>query len=132
MASAVRVWDPFRIYHRTRIPARDRIYAPLTDLSETKDSFVIKVNLPGISKEDLDIEATSEYLEINAEHKEESKESEEENAICRERYAFKYSRKIAFPTLVEPSESKITLENGVLTVNMPKSEKAKAIKLLPQ
>ena len=60
MAIAVRVRDPFRIYHNNRIPARDRVHAPLTDLTETKDGFVIKVNLPGISKDELNIEAASD------------------------------------------------------------------------
>ncbi|MHA2296829.1 MAG: Hsp20/alpha crystallin family protein [Candidatus Hodarchaeales archaeon] len=131
MALAVRVRNPFW-YHRTHVPARDRVYAPLTDLIETKDEFVIKVNLPGISKDELDVQSTSEYIEIKAEYKEKETDDNKDEIKYRERYAFKYNRKIVLPTLVEPSEAKIKLENGVLTINLPKSEKTKAIKLLPE
>jgi len=146
---SIRIWDPFgeieniqnevtRLLAPITRSSRERgIYAPLTDLYETDEAFIVKVDLPGISKENLEIEATGEYLEINAKHETTTeKETEEttkddEKCVCKERFAVQYNRRIAFPTLVDPSKANVKLENGVLEVTMPKSEQAKAVKLLP-
>ncbi|MFW9991366.1 MAG: Hsp20/alpha crystallin family protein [Candidatus Odinarchaeota archaeon] len=142
---SIRIWDPFNELRRlqneiTRVfsgSSANRAverghYAPLTDLYETDNEFIIKANIPGINKDDLDIEATSDYLEFTANHKEETEEFKDENCRCKERFATIYSRKIGFPTLVDPSGAKVQLESGVLTVTVPKSEKAKAVKLMPK
>ncbi|MHA1168250.1 MAG: Hsp20/alpha crystallin family protein [Candidatus Hodarchaeales archaeon] len=140
---SMRIWDPFReirrmqdevsrIFNRSGTTYEKGLFSPLTDLYESGEEYIIKADLPGISKDDLDIEATSEYLEINAEHKEEKEEVDEEGYCCKERKATKYSRKIVFPVPVEPSKADIKLENGVLEIKIAKSEKAKAIKLSPK
>lgn len=142
---SIRIWDPFnelrrlqnevnRVFSNTSAGRSmdEGHYAPLTDLYETKDEFIIKANLPGINKDNLEIEASGEYLEFSASQEEETEEFKDNNCRCKERYATKYSRKIAFPTLVDPSGAKVKLEDGVLTIKVAKSEKTKAVKLIPE
>jgi HSP20 family protein len=141
----LRIWDPYnelrrlqnevsRVFNKTSTgrTVEKGHYAPLTDLYETNDEFIIKANLPGISKDNIDIEATGEYLEFSASQEEKAEEFKDENCRCKERFATKYSRKISFPTLIDPSKAAVKLEDGVLTITVPKSEKAKAVKLMPE
>lgn len=106
-------------------PLQNRAHCPRTDLLETAESFLLKADLPGYDKDDLDIQATSEYIVIKAIHKE-SNENEEES-----KSNIGFSRRINFPTRVSPNKAKISLENGVLSITMPKSEESKAVKLFP-
>jgi HSP20 family protein len=115
----------------------NRTYSPLTDVHETADDFIVRSNLPGVKKDDLEVEATPEYLEIRVETKGEKEKKEETDkektkVLYRERYARKYMRKINFSTPIDPSKAKTTLKDGVLTIKLPKAEQAKAVKLLPE
>jgi HSP20 family protein len=141
----MRFWDPITELRRlqneisktfkdssTALVIEKGHYAPLTDLYEMDDGYIIKANLPGITKDNLDIDATGEFVEFTASYEEETEEFKGETCRCKERFAQKYSRKIVFPILVDPSKAKVKLEDGVLTITIPKSEKAKAVKLLPK
>lgn len=146
---SIQRWNPFeelsrledeisKIFSTSRgeedlVPS-NRTYSPLTDVHETDNEFIVRSNLPGIKKKDLQVEATPEYLEIRVETKGEKEEKDEKKkkVLYKERYAQKYLRKIGFSTPVDPSKAKTTLKDGVLTVTLPKSEQAKAVKLLPE
>ncbi|MFW9991365.1 MAG: Hsp20/alpha crystallin family protein [Candidatus Odinarchaeota archaeon] len=142
-------WNPFeelsrledeisKIFSTSRgeedlVPA-NRTYSPLTDVHETADEFVVRSNIPGVKKEELEIEATPEYLEIRVESKREKEEKDDKKAkvLYKERYARKYLRKIGFSSPVDPNKAKTSLKDGVLTIRLPKAEQAKAVKLLPE
>ncbi len=109
----------------------DRTFSPLTDVHETDDEFIVRSNIPGIKKDELEIEATPEHVEIKVESKGE-KDVEKAKVLHKERYAQKYLRKIGFSNPVDPSKAKTTLKDGVLTIKFPKTEQANAIKLLPE
>lgn len=127
---ALRTTNPLRAFNTIYRPNHDRVHCPRTDLLETAENFLLKVDLPGFDKEDLDIQGTSEYIVIKAVRKDventENKESDQENDNN-----ISVSRKIHFPVKISPGKAKISLKDGVLSIDMPKSEEAKAIKLYP-
>lgn len=110
----------------------ERTYSPLTDVHETENEFVVKMNVPGVKKEDLDIQATPEYLEVKIEKTEASEKTENAKVLHRERYAQKFYRKIAFPVPTDVKKAITTLNDGILTIHLPKAEQVKATKLLLQ
>ena len=101
--------------------------APQSDIYEDKGQLVIKTELPGIDKEDLDISLEGDRLTINAEKKEEVKE--EATRHVRERYYGRYYRALTLPYPVREDKVTATLENGVLELKLPRAEEAKARKI---
>jgi HSP20 family protein len=107
----------------------EHVNTPLTDFYEGKDDFKIVMNLPGIKKEEINIESDAESMEIRVNKEEIKEENKDKKYYIRERRIGKFMRRINFPSLIDPNKSKITLENGVLTVIVPKSEASKRIAL---
>jgi len=96
----------------------------LTNITENKDSYYVRAELPGLNTGDLDISVTGNNLAISGERKitEESKDAKYHR---REREAGKFSRIIRLPGLVDSEKIEASLVNGVLTIVLPKSEQAK-------
>ncbi|MBW1776042.1 MAG: Hsp20/alpha crystallin family protein [Deltaproteobacteria bacterium] len=97
---------------------------PLVNLTENKDNFFIRAELPGVEKDDLEISATSNSVSISGERK---IPQEEEGARYhrREREAGRFSRIITLGAEIQPDKVEAGLKNGVLTVTIPKAEIAK-------
>lgn len=98
------------------------------DVHETKDELVIKTDLPGVAKDDLQITLEDGTLRIEAEKKE---EKTEDGKTChiKERYFGKYSRLMEMPFRVAAEKISATLDNGVLEIKLPKAEEAKPKKI---
>jgi HSP20 family protein len=97
---------------------------PAINLAEDKDHYYIRAELPGISAEDLDIQATGINLSISGERKI-SAENEDVRYHRREREAGKFSRAISLPGDIDPEGVSAFLANGILKISVPKAEKAK-------
>ncbi|MFP3998953.1 MAG: Hsp20/alpha crystallin family protein [Desulfosalsimonas sp.] len=97
---------------------------PLINLTETKEAYILRAELPGLSAKDLDIQTTGRNLTISGERKIET----DQNATYhrREREAGRFSRALTLPGDIDRDKIEASLKNGVLTVTAPKSEKAKA------
>jgi HSP20 family protein len=97
---------------------------PLINVTEDKDHYRIRAELPGLKAEDLDISATAVSVAIAGERKipEEGKDA---NYHRREREAGKFSRMVKLPGEIDPSKVEANLTDGILTVTLPKSEAAK-------
>ena len=97
---------------------------PLTNLSEDKDNYYIRAELPGVKGDELDIQVTGNNLAISGERK---IAAEEEGAKYhrREREAGSFSRMIGLPGEVDTDKVDANLKNGILTVVVPKAEIAK-------
>ena len=91
------------------------------DIKEKEDEYVIEAEMPGMKKEDIQLELDEDYLTISAEHKEESEEKGE-NYIRRERRQGRYSRSFYLEN-VKQDEIKAEYDEGILTVHLPKEEK---------
>jgi len=97
---------------------------PSIDVYEEKDSVVVKAELPGMTKEDIEVNLAGENLTIKGEKKED-KEVKEDNYYRRERSYGSFLRTVALPSEVKRDEIKASFKDGVLEVRMPKTEDAK-------
>jgi len=97
---------------------------PSTNLTEDQDHYYIRAELPGISADDLDIQATGNNLSISGERKIEA-EKDSVRYHRKEREAGKFSRVISLPGDIDVDGVSASLDNGILKVSVPKAEKAK-------
>ena len=119
-----RLWDSF-FGERPLARAWEREWAPSLDVSETKDNFVVKAEVPGIDAKDIDISLTGDVLTIKGEKKQEKEEKEEDYHLVERSYGA-FSRSIRLPAEVESTKIRASYKNGILRVTLPKSEKVKA------
>lgn len=92
-----------------------------TDISDCGDSYQIEIELPGFAKEDVKAELKDGYLTIAA-TKDETKESNEEQYIRRERYTGQCSRSYYVGDQVTKEDIQAKFDNGVLSLRVPKKE----------
>lgn len=92
-----------------------------TDISDCGDSYQIDIELPGFAKEDVKAELKDGYLTIAA-TKDETKESNEEQYIRRERYTGQCSRSYYVGDQVTKEDIEAKFDNGVLSLKVPKKE----------
>lgn len=97
---------------------------PLVDINETGEEVIVTAELPGVSKENIELSLVDNALEIKTSQKEEVS-FEKEGYRRRERRAMNFYRVIELPCGVDSSKVKASFNNGVLEVRMPKIEKAK-------
>lgn len=95
------------------------------DIRETEQEFVVEAAAPGIKPEDLQISVTGDTLTIFAEYKAKDEKEDKAHAyIRRERYVGEMYRTVRLPITVDAEKITANYENGVLTVHLPKAEKA--------
>jgi len=97
---------------------------PLMNVTESKDNYYVRAELPGISADDLDMSVTGNTLSISGERKIPS-EDEKAQYHRREREAGKFSRIISLPSQVDTKRVEAHCADGILTVVLPKAEEAK-------
>jgi HSP20 family protein len=103
-------------------------WAPALEVHEDKDKFTIRVELPGLKREDIDVSLQEGALIISGERK--SEKVEEGVAIHRqERFYGKFQRTLTLPEPVAAEKVKADYKEGVLTVTLPKTEEAKPRKI---
>ncbi|MGI9517826.1 MAG: Hsp20/alpha crystallin family protein [Pirellulaceae bacterium] len=95
---------------------------PRTDIIETETAFVLSVELPGISADDVSVEVADDQLTVAGEKKLPELE-ENTTRVHAERVSGKFERQFDFPTQVDFEKISAACENGVLTITAPKSEK---------
>lgn len=97
---------------------------PLLNVTEGKDVYYVRAELPGIKAEDFDISVTGNNLSISGERKI-PVESDKAKYHRREREAGKFSRMISLPAQIDTAKVEARCSEGVLTMVLPKSESAK-------
>lgn len=107
-----------------RLRSEAEVVAPAVDIYEEGDDLVVKAELPGLNKEDIEVKITSDYISISGEKKREEK-VEEKNYYRYERSYGSFSRTFRLPLDVQTEKAKAKFENGVLEVRIPKTEEAK-------
>jgi HSP20 family protein len=98
-------------------------FAPAADIEETDDAYILELELPGVSKGDVDVSVTGQVLRITGERKE-----KERVGIVRRRVRSvgRFSFEVQFPEPVDEGGLSANLHDGVLTVRVPKREPASA------
>ena len=132
-------WDEDDVYGRFR-SAMDRLFAdfagdhpalsgwgtadfPAINLWEDEEALSAEAELPGLKMEDLEVSVQGQELILRGERKEEA--APETSYPRRERFIGPFHRSVPLPADVDPEKIEATLENGILTVRMPKSSAAK-------
>jgi Molecular chaperone (small heat shock protein) len=104
--------------------AWDTEWDPAVDVYDSKDAIVVKADLPGVNKEDIDISVLNDTLVIKGEKKQE-KEVKEKGSIRSERFYGSFQRAITLPGGVDTGKVTAAYKNGVLELTLPKKEDAK-------
>jgi HSP20 family protein len=136
-------WDPFRdlmsiqnelnqLFGRTFGGEGERVrgadWVPPLDVHETSDRFVITVELPGLSPEDVDISMEDNVLTLTGERRFYSDRSGDEFRRIERRYGT-FARSLTLPATADASAIEASFDAGVLTVTVPKREEAKPRKI---
>jgi len=102
--------------------ASDFVRQPLVDVADNGTEYIVKAEVPGIKKEDLNIEITENSIEISGETKAEEKEEDKKKGYLRhERRYSSFYRSIPLPDAILTDKAEAELKDGVLTVTLPKA-----------
>ena len=99
-------------------------WTPAVDIAEHDDEYVVKVELPGVNKDDVKITIESNVLTLRGEKKQE-KETKKENHHRIERSYGSFQRSFTLPTTVKSDKIDAVYKDGVLQIALPKAEEAK-------
>lgn len=114
-----RLWRP----DLWRLPPTS-LGAPALDVYEEKDDLIVKAEIPGLTKDEIDISLEENTLTIKGEKKKEEEVKEDDYYRC-ERTFGAFSRSIELPMNVKPDKVNAAFKNGVLEIRLPKAEQAK-------
>ena len=116
---------PFRMVCR-RLPANGFSWIPATEMYQKENSFIIRMDLPGIKKEDVDISTTEDILTVKGDRKPLAAKGEEYH--CEVRYG-SFSRSFTLPISVDATKIEAALDGGVLEIRLPRVTTAKLAKV---
>jgi|Deesub1362A_J573_1020465.scaffolds.fasta_scaffold32737_1 HSP20 family protein len=132
-------WDPFKeisslreeidklfdsFFGRKSFLFETESFIPACDLEETEDAFIVTAELPGMKKEDIKITVDEDGLTISGERKREKEEKGKTYHRIERSYG-RFQRYIPFPKEVQPEKAKATYKDGILKIEIPKSDKVK-------
>jgi len=108
--------------------ASNRNWAPAVDIRETEEAFLVHAELPGLSKDDIEITLENDILKLSGERRFE-KDVEEKEYHRIERSYGTFTRAFSLPSRVDASGVSASFTDGVLTISVPKVEEAKPRKI---
>lgn len=100
---------------------RNVFFTPRVDVMEKEKQFEVHVALPGLKKEEINVEVENNVLTVSGERKIKN-ESKEEKYHMVENFYGKFSRSFTLPENVDPSKIDAQFEDGILNIALPKSE----------
>jgi HSP20 family protein len=111
-------WEPFSELERFGgFPSGGHL--PAVDVRETTDSYVFRVDVPGVKDDDIDISVTGNRLIISGE-REEEKRNEGDRYHAYESWYGSFSRSFTLPEGADPENVRADIKNGVLNITVPK------------
>ncbi len=99
-------------------------WSPRVDIHEAKEQFVVEVEIPGVSKEDVKLAVHGNTLTIEGERKYEHEEHDDCGCHRQERFYGNFQRSFTLPTAVDSGKIQATFKDGVLKIDLPKEEAA--------
>lgn len=105
-----------------------RSWSPAVDIRETEDSYLVHAELPGLSKDDIEITLEENILKLSGERRFEKDVKEEEYHRVERSYGA-FTRAFSLPSRVDSTNVQAAFTNGVLTITVPKVEEAKPRKI---
>ena len=103
----------------------ERSTEPAVEVSDTEDTVQVKAQVPGMSKDNIQVNITEDTLTLKGELKEEEKKDDKNYHRQEFRYGA-FLRTIPLPSAVQADKATAQLKDGILEISIPKSEKAKA------
>lgn len=100
------------------------MWNPAMDVYDSKDNIIVKVDMPGMKKEDIDVSVHGKTLVIKGEKKQ-VRDVKEEGYIRTERFYGSFNRAVTLPAAVDSGKVQAVYKNGVLELVLPKREEAK-------
>jgi HSP20 family protein len=140
---AISRWDPFRdlmsiqnelnrLFGRTyaggESEAGSGTWMPALDVFETQDKFIVKVELPGLNPDEVDVSVEDSTLTIRGERKFYEDVSDDSFHRVERRYGA-FQRSLSLPQTADAERIEASFDRGVLTVEVPKAEQAKPKKI---
>ena len=117
--------DPFA---SMRLLAEPVGWTPAVDVSESDGTLVVKAELPGMSKEDVEIDLSQNVLTLRGEKKQEAERTEGEMHVWERSYG-SFQRAFTLPCRVQEDKVTAEVKNGVLTITLPKAQEARGRKI---
>ncbi len=133
------VWNPFRELEQMermvdetmnrpmmwrRVPGDQFTWMPSMELYEKENMYVVRLEMPGVKPEDVEISISGDTLTIKGERKPPENISEDEYQLCELCYG-NFSRSISLPEPVNSDKVEANFENGILDIRLPKAEEVK-------
>lgn len=109
-------------------PTGQDLWAPVVDVEETADELIFRAELPGLRREDVEVELEDGVLTIQGEKKYEKKDENSQGLLYERRWGT-FARRFTLPRAVMADGITADLSNGVLTIHVPKAEEAKGRKI---
>jgi HSP20 family protein len=136
-------WDPFRDVQALQDRVNRALFEPFgrlapadfstawfppVDIHEESDRVILRAEIPGVSRDDIDLNVENGTITLRGEKKQE-KSTEGDGAYRLERFYGTFSRSFVLPTTIDPEKIKATCKDGVLEVVLPKAEEARPRKI---
>ncbi|AEE17670.1 Hsp20/alpha crystallin family protein [Treponema brennaborense] len=99
---------------------------PKVDVRETKDAYVLDMDLPGITEKDVEINLKDRVLSISSVKEEKKEEKKEGEWLIKERRSAAFSRRFTLPQDIDAEKVTAEFKNGVLTIDIPRKPETQA------
>ncbi len=122
------IWSPFALDSERR-----EGFVPRVDVSEKEHEVKVRVDVPGVKPEDVNIEVTEDSVTISG-SSEKTEEEKKENYYCIERQSGQFFREFALPARIDPKSVEAKTKNGVVSIVLKKqpSEERQKVKIQPE
>ena len=121
-------WDPFAEMMPAQLDQQLGNFVPSFEIRETDNAYIFKADLPGVEDEDLEISISGNRLTVSGKREAES-QKENDRFYAYERSYGSFSRSFTLPEQVESERISASLDNGVLTITVPKRPEAQPKKI---
>ena len=120
LADLDRLFEDF--FGKVSPPSLD--FAPAIEIAEADDAFTVRVEVPGVAPEDVQVSVEDDVLSVRGEKKGDHEDRDGRLHRSERRFG-KFSRSVQFPSAVDADKVTASHKNGVLTIRMPKHAKAR-------
>jgi HSP20 family protein len=120
------IWDEFfnRNIHDSFFPSVPTATTPAVNITDDGTGYIIEMALPGVKKEDVNIELNDKFIEISSATKEE-REDQQKNYTRREFSLSQFSRRFTLPVDVEKDQISAVHQDGILKITIPRKAELK-------
>lgn len=112
--------DGFQRFFAPSAQGNSAARSPALDVSESERAYTVKLDMPGVAKEDVKVSIDGRRVSIEAQLRKDEEKKEGDRVVYRERSLSSFARSFSVASEVDQAESSAKLENGVLTLTLAK------------